>query len=62
MTVDEIKEMARLLNIKTGKAKKSELVRAIQQAEGNPVCFTTGQKEECGQPACLWRDDCDCEK
>jgi hypothetical protein len=38
--------------------KKADLVRAIQQAEGNQVCFETGVAEACGQHACLWRGDC----
>jgi len=58
MTVDEIREMARLLNVKTGKANKSELVRAIQQAEGNLPCFNSNSSATCGQYSCLWRADC----
>jgi hypothetical protein len=58
MKIDEIKEIARQHNIKVGKMKKAELVRAIQEAEGNETCFETGKKEDCGQDACLWRGDC----
>lgn len=58
MKLDDIKEIARQHNIKTGKLKKAELVRAIQQAEGNDVCFETGVSAECGQALCLWREDC----
>lgn len=58
MKLDAIKEMAREQNIKVGKLKKAELVRAIQQAEGNEACFESGRASECGQPSCLWRDDC----
>jgi hypothetical protein len=43
MKLDEIKEIAKQHNIKAGKMKKSDLVRAIQQAEGNEVCFDTGK-------------------
>jgi len=32
MKLDEIKEIARQHNIKPGKMKKNELIRAIQQA------------------------------
>jgi hypothetical protein len=42
MKLDEIKEIAKKYNIKAGKMKKADLVRAIQQAEGNEVCFETG--------------------
>ena len=58
MKLDEIKEIAKQHNIKAGKMKKAELVRAIQQAEVNDVCFETGQADTCGQDACLWRKDC----
>jgi hypothetical protein len=59
MKLEEIKEIARQHEIKVGKLKKAELIRAIQQAEGNEVCFASGQSSECGQPACLWREECD---
>jgi hypothetical protein len=58
MKLDELREIAKQHNIKTGKMKKADLVRAIQQAEGNQVCFGTGHAETCGQNACLWREDC----
>lgn len=58
MKLDEIKKIASLHNIKSGKAKKSELVRAIQQAEGNEPCFDSGKAARCGQDGCLWREEC----
>jgi len=58
MKLDDIKEIARQQNIKAGKLKKAELVKAIQQAEGSDACFGTGQAAECGQTSCLWREDC----
>lgn len=59
MKLEEIKEIAKQHNIKAGKMKKAELVRAIQAAEGNPQCFETGTSSACGQDGCLWRQDCD---
>ncbi len=58
MKLDEIKEKAKQHDIKAGKMKKADLVRAIQAAEGNNVCFETGQAAHCGQGECLWREDC----
>ena len=58
MKLAEIKIKAKALGIAPGKLKKAELIRAIQLAEGNPVCFETAQAEACGQTACLWRPDC----
>ena len=58
MKLDEIKEIAKRHNIKTGKMKKAELVAAIQQAESNVPCFATGTADSCAQEECLWREDC----
>ena len=58
MKLDAVKEIARQHKIKTGKAKKSDLVRAIQQSEGNEPCFDSGKASQCGQEGCLWREDC----
>ena len=58
MKIDAIKAIAQQLNIKAGKIKKAELIRAIQQAEGNDACFGTGKADVCRQHACLWREDC----
>jgi hypothetical protein len=59
MKMDEIREIARQKGIKAGKMKKADLVRTIQEKEGNPSCYTTGVAAECGQDECCWRDDCD---
>ncbi|WP_432822099.1 SAP domain-containing protein [Trichloromonas sp.] len=59
MKMEEIKAVARVRGVKSGRMKKAELVRAIQQAEGNNQCFVTGQADRCGQYECLWREDCD---
>lgn len=58
MKLEEIKEMAKQHNIKVGKSKKADLVRAIQDAEGNEVCFETGTSDNCRQDTCMWREDC----
>ncbi|KAF0217120.1 MAG: hypothetical protein FD174_3421 [Geobacteraceae bacterium] len=58
MKTEEIKEIAKQRGVKTGKMKKGEIIRAIQEAEGNPMCFDTGKAAECGQMSCLWREDC----
>jgi hypothetical protein len=58
MKLEEIKEIAKQHDIKAGKLKKAELVRAIQAAEQNEICFETGQASACGQEECLWKPDC----
>lgn len=58
MKIEEIRGIAKQRDVKTGKMKKGEIIRAIQEAEGNPMCFDTGEAVECGQANCLWRKDC----
>jgi hypothetical protein len=57
MKIDDIKKKARKLGIKPGKIKKSELIKAIQRAEGNSDCFGTNPYS-CNQFNCCWRDNC----
>lgn len=59
MNMEQIKAVAKDRGVKVGRMKKVALVRAIQQAEGNPECFATAQAGRCGQQECLWREDCD---
>jgi hypothetical protein len=58
MKVEEIKEVAKGLGIKPGKMKKADLIKEIQSAEGNDVCYNSGSKDVCGQEGCAWREDC----
>lgn len=58
MNMEQIKDVAKDRGVKPGKLKKVELIRAIQEAEGNPLCFATEQIERCGEDGCLWREDC----
>jgi len=38
---------------------RTEIVRAVQRAEGNTECFRTGEASKCGQDHCRWMPDCD---
>jgi hypothetical protein len=58
MKLEEIKAIAQRHGIKVSKMKKSELVRAIQRAEGSEQCFETGTSATCGQNGCSWRGIC----
>jgi hypothetical protein len=58
MTLQEIREIAKKRGLTVGKMKKVEIVRAIQEAEGNAACFDTGKSAECGQSGCLWLRTC----
>ena len=37
--------------------KKEDLIRAIQEKEGNFPCFGSAM-EHCSQEDCCWREDC----
>lgn len=58
MNLDELKPIARKHKIKVAGVNKSDLVRAIQLAEGNFPCFNSSSSAVCGQHDCLWRADC----
>ncbi|MBI5492495.1 MAG: SAP domain-containing protein [Deltaproteobacteria bacterium] len=57
MQMEEIRQKAKTLGIKATGINKTELVRAIQGAEGNFPCFATA-KDYCDQLGCCFRGDC----
>lgn len=58
MKVQDVKEIAHKIGVKAGKKNKTDLIKAIQEAEGNHACFATAVVTTCGQMNCLWRVDC----
>jgi len=56
--MNEIREMARPLGVRSTRMRKADLIRAIQRAEGNFDCYGTATVEECDQEECLWREEC----
>ena len=57
MHMNQVRARARKLNIQPGLLTKTELIRLIQETEGNVSCFKT-DLPACDQLACCWRDDC----
>lgn len=57
MTVREIQKMAKEMGVKISGLRKTEMIRSIQRAEGNPDCFGTAT-DYCDQSGCLFRQDC----
>lgn len=57
MQMSEVKEKAEELGLQAGRMRKVDLIRAIQNKEGNSPCFQTGI-EVCDQFNCCWRSDC----
>lgn len=58
MRMDEVREKAKKLGLKTARMKKEDLIRAVQAAEGNYPCFGTVSDGNCDQTGCCWIDDC----
>ena len=59
MKMQEVREIAKKMGIKTANMKKADIIKAIQLAEGNIDCYDSGKSAECGQDNCLWREDCE---
>ena len=58
MRLSAVEKKAKELAIKdTWKYSKKDLIKAIQQREGNFACFGTA-KGGCTQFACCWKEDC----
>jgi len=58
MKINDVRKMAKGMNINTYGMKKERIIRAIQQAEKNMACFATERVAICNEDKCLWRDDC----
>lgn len=58
MNIHEVKEKAAKLGIKPGKKSKADLIRCIQESEGNIPCFQTVAFSTCFEEECCWRTDC----
>jgi hypothetical protein len=57
MTLNQIRETARILGIKNySRLRKTALIHAIQEKEGNSPCYET--IADCRQHDCLWESDC----
>ncbi len=61
MQMKKIKDIAKKNGVVPGTMSRTELIRAIQRAEGNSDCFATMHLDNCNQMNCLWRTDCKAE-
>jgi len=57
MKMQEVRKRANVFGIKTFGKKKLQVIREIQEAEGNVPCFLTAEGM-CDQDACCWRGLC----
>ena len=57
MKMTEVKQKAKTLGVAPGKKKKTELIHAVQQAEGTTPCFGTSHGQ-CQYTDCCFMFDC----
>ena len=57
MTMPEIRTKAKNLGLIPGKMKKTDLIHAIQMAEGNTPCFGRSNGQ-CSNTDCCFMKDC----
>ena len=57
MKLSAVRQKADALGVATKGMKKAELIRAIQEAEGNPPSFGNNDGN-CPYEDCCWCDDC----
>ena len=58
MKAEEVRSIARGHRIGIKGLSKANMIREIQRHEGNFDCYASASSGECGQPDCLWREDC----
>jgi hypothetical protein len=58
MHMQTVRERAKSMGIRAGRASKLMLIRQIQTSEGNFPCFATAYESDCDQVNCAWREDC----
>ena len=58
MKLNDIRKMAKSMNINTYRMKKKDIIHAIQRREHNIECYGTDRVKSCNEETCIWRDDC----
>lgn len=54
----ELLKLAKKLHVSHNGLSNTELIRKLQQSEGNFDCYGRALEGVCDQSECLWRDDC----
>ena len=58
MKIQKVRSIAKTKEVNSSRMSKGEIIRAVQEAEGNFPCFGTAQDGFCDQQACMWKEDC----
>ena len=57
--LQDARNMARKMGINTRNVTLTELIRAIQRAEGNKDCYMSAHVLTCEEKSCFWREYCE---
>lgn len=58
MARKELLKLAKKFNIPHNGLTNIDLIRKVQQSEGNFDCYARASEGVCDQAECLWRPDC----
>jgi hypothetical protein len=58
LNFNEIKKMAKGMQINTNRLKLPDVIHSIQRAENNIECYGTQRVDVCNEEKCLWRSSC----
>ena len=58
MKIQKVRSIAKEMGVKSARMSKGEIIRAIQEAEGNFPCFGTALDGHCDREDCAWKEDC----
>lgn len=58
MHINQIRKIAKKMEINTYGMTKVVIIRTVQRSENNIPCFATERAEICNEDMCLWREDC----
>jgi len=58
MKIQKVRAIAKENGVKSAGMTKGEIIRAIQEAEGNFPCFGTARDGHCDQGDCAWKEYC----
>jgi len=58
MKIQKVRGIAKAKGVNSARMSKGEIIRAIQEVEGNFPCFATAREGHCNQGDCAWREDC----
>lgn len=58
MNLKDIRKLAKEKGLASTRLRKKELIRSIQNVEGNFDCYGTNYDGNCDQHNCSWRESC----